>query len=251
MRHLHFFLIIVVSLLSYQTLWAQTRTNWEKEEWLQYEQDSLRAYSDSLYGIGMSLYKKGDELKAIDYFMSADSIDSYNKLYYEDDLRNMMSGKAWSAYILFKNGNKDVAEQLMASLSDLVLSLNTSDLYNAKPTDRRIKPRLLDSLRKQLGADSTITAYDRNYAEAELMRKSFGANHYLYAESLWGLGSECFNPLTALYYLRKAKKIFDQYGSMKFFSNKIQEKINEKEKIISSDSLLDEGIKLYKSAIVS
>lgn len=222
-------------------------TNKGQQE-LKNREDSLLAYSDSLYGIGISLLRQGKNIEALDYFKQSNSIDSLNWNNHWDFSEGILSSsKSWISYILYGIGKKEDAQKVIESY-DVPHSYNVTaeELYNAKPFDRRIYTFKVDSLHKAFDKDSTLTTYDKNVAEAELMKKTFGENHYLYANYLWRLGDECYNPHTALYYLNNAKRIYEQSALGKIFLEHVGKSIKDKEFVILSDSLLEKGVQYYK-----
>lgn len=254
MRYLRFIVtLITITVFSSVDVFGQyLNTNFEHtnkgQQEIKNREDSLLAYSDSLYGIGLSLFHQGKNIEALNYFKQSNSIDSFNWNHNWDYSEGILSSpKSWISYILYSIGKKDDAQKMIASYNvPHSYNVTAEELYNAKPFDRRVYAFKLDSLHKAFDKDSMLTTYDKNVAEAELMKKTFGENHYLYANYLWGLGSECYNPHTALFYLHKAKDIYAQSALGEILLEGVNKSIESKENVILSDSLLEEGIQYYK-----
>lgn len=253
MKPLQKLVLISLCLLLSSVAFGQRNTNYETTNIAQDEDqlrdDSLLAYSDSIYGVGVSLMKQGKNKEAIPYFKWANMVDSLNWHHHWDYSNGILSSpKSWMAYALYGMGYKNKADSVLSSYDyphSFLVSAET--LFLVQPFDRRIYTQKLDSLHKKLNADSIFVAYDRNLAEAELMRKTFGEKHYLYADYLWGLGNGCYNARTALYYLKKAKKIYENSPLKGILLKRLMSSIDEKEKIVLSDSLFAIGVNLYHS----
>ena len=84
MRYLRFIVtLITIIVFSCADVFGQyLNTNFEYtnkgQQEIKNRDDSLLAYSDSLYGIGLSLFHQGKNIEAIDYFRRSNSIDSLN-----------------------------------------------------------------------------------------------------------------------------------------------------------------------------
>lgn len=213
--------------------------------------DSLLAYSDSLYGIGLSLFHQGKNIEAIDYFRRSNSIDSLNWNYdWDYDLGILNSPKSWLSYILYSIGEKEEAQKVITSYdAPHSFDLTAEELYNAKPFDRSVYTLKLDSLHKALTADSLLSDIDRKIAETKYVKNTYGENHYLYAIYLRKLGIEnyaSYHPHEALNYLYNAKGIIEKSPLKNVLLRSLNGDIAMTMDMLSADSLLEEGIGFYK-----
>lgn len=122
MRYLRFIVtLITIIVFSCADVFGQyLNTNFEYtnkgQQEIKNRGDSLLAYSDSLYGIGLSLFLQGKNIEAIDYFRRSNSIDSLNWNYdWDYDLGILNSPKSWLSYILYSIGEKEEAQKVITS----------------------------------------------------------------------------------------------------------------------------------------